>query len=364
MISHSHARLVAAAIAGALPWAGCAAPDDGKTASVDDAWRDRRPRDTAAEPAAEQAPPVEPVTFTDALPVRPGPGDQDIVAVVDGRPIPRRKVVNLIMQSHGVGVLEQLIALEAARHRAEKLGLTIEEVDVHFEFDLALRRLSDPLAGVSSGSFDRAAAQRALDAVLAERNISRDELFVTLRRNAYLRKIVRRELTFTDEQLRAEFDRAYSQRVEIRHIQLATASEAARVQERLAAGGDFAELATQFSANVASGQRGGLLDPFSAGDEAVPALFRRTAFGLQIGEASDILRVGEWYHLIRVERILPAQSVSFEEVRDDLERRLGERVAEERMRGLYEDLLKNASIVIHDPALEEQFEARHPERRE
>ena len=343
-------------------WVGCSLPGDDSANSVAKIWHERNYPEAERETQIDPAPPTEPVRFTSARPEGSHGGDDDVVAVVDGRRISRSRVVELILQSHGVGVLEQLIALEAAKHRAHKLGLTIEEADVHFEFDLALRRLSDPLATINSGSFDRAAAQQALDSVLAERNISREELFVTLRRNAYLRKIVQRNLSFTDEQLRGEFDRVYAERVEVRHIQLATAAEAARVQERLAKGGDFSDLATRFSANVASGQGGGLLEPFSAGDEDIPALFRQVSFALEIGAASDVLRVGEWYHLIKVERVLPARSDEFEDVRNELERRLAERLADARMRELYEDLFKSASIVIRDAALREQFEARHPER--
>ena len=339
-------------------WAGCASPQDKPAGSVTTAWRDHNR--TEAPPPREDR--TGPATRTGVSDDSPPPPEGDILAVVDGRPIARSRVVELLLRSHGIGVLEQLIGLEAAKRLAEEKGFAVEESDVDFEFDLALRRLSDPGSEGTSGAFDRSAAERLLESVLIDRNISREELFVTLRRNAYLREIADAELTVTEDQLRAEFDRTYGQRVEIRHIQLASLQEATRLRERLVAGEDFGELAGRYSANLASGRRKGLLDPFSAGDEEVPELFRKVAFALGQGEVSDIVRVGEWYHLIKLERVLPAETRDFQAIRGDLERRRRERLTEARMRELYEELLRESSVVINDPALRAQFEQRRPKR--
>lgn len=359
MLTRVHAIVSVTAIACLTPWSGCASPEEGAAGSVASAWQAKMRQGNTA--SAEE-PDTAGSAVTDIPDRASSAGDDEVIAVVNGQPISRSRVVELILQSHGIGVLEQLIGLEAARQSAKRKGVTIAESDVHFEFDLALRRLSDPLASVASGEFDRTEAQRVLDAVLAERNISREELFVTLRRNAYLRKIIRQDLAVTEQQLRDEFDRVYGDRVEVRHIQLGSPGEAARISERVARGEEFAELASRYSANVGSGRRGGLLDPFSSKDEEIPVIFRQVAFALHPGEVSDVVRVGEWHHLIKLERILPAESHDFDDVRSDLERRLTERLVETQMRELYEELLGNASIEIRDPTLRVQFEQRHRQR--
>jgi len=256
-------------------------------------------------------------------------------------------------------VLEQLIGLEIAARAAAEKELGVTEPDVDFEFDLALRRLSDPLSSASNDPVDRTAAEGLLDSVLADRNISREEFLVTLRRNTYLRKIVQSQQVITDDQLRAEFARRFGERVAVRHIQLGSAAEAGRVQDRLAAGEDFADLASRYSSNTASARKQGLLDPFSADDEELPAAFRQAAFALQPGQVSNVVRVGEWYHLLKLEGRLPSEQRDFDQLRGELERALRDRVSEAAMRELYEKLYQQAKVDVTDPVVRPAFERNH-----
>lgn len=284
------------------------------------------------------------------------------IATVNGRPIARHRVVNLLLRSHGVGILEQLIVLDSAERLAAEKSLKVTAADVDHEYTSALRRLIDPLSSVTSGPVDREAAERTLEAILSERNISREEFLTGMRRRAYLRRIVEAEQVFTEERIQGEFERSFSRRVQVRHIQLATPQQVTRVQERLAAGDDFAELARHYSANLASAEAGGLLEPFSALNEDLPALFRQTAFALCPGEVSDAIRIGEWYHVLRLEKVIPAGDVDLEQVRGELEHRLGERLIEPAMREIYERLFREATIKIHDPVLKEAFDKTHKDR--
>jgi foldase protein PrsA len=288
-------------------------------------------------------------------------GDEAIIATVNNAAISRGAVTNLLIRSHGVGVLEQLIGLETAAQHAAAKGVNITQQDVEREYDSALRRLVNPLATVTGDEFDRPQAERLLGEVLAQRNISREEFFIILRRNAYLRAILEKEIVPSEEQIRAEFERSYGERVVVRHIQLGSPGDVARLKERLAAGNDFAALAGRYSANSASGKQGGLLEPFARNDEDLPELFRRASFALRPGEVSEAVRIGQWEHLIKLEQTIPAGETDFEAVRGEIASRLRERLIEERMPKLYEELFRAAVIQIEDPALRETFFARHPE---
>ncbi len=294
---------------------------------------------------------------------RPGTATKSgsTIATVNGRPMSRKRVVDLLLRSGGVGVLEQLIVLDEAQAAAADRGLSISDADVQREYDSALRMLSDPLAGLTSGALDREAAERSLRAVLADRNISHDEFFLGMRRRAYLRRIVESTLQFSDEDLRTEFQRRYGERVQVRHIQLAVPRNVDRIRDRLAAGEDFAEMARIHSANLTSAEQGGLLQPFSRDDPAVPDLLRKTAFSLMVGEVSGALRIGDWVHLLKLERRLPSEPVAMESVRDALLAGLRERAIEPEMQRLYEKLFRGAKIVIHDPVLRTAFERAHPD---
>jgi foldase protein PrsA len=284
-----------------------------------------------------------------------------VVATVNGRPIERQRLVELLYRSHGAGLLDQLVGLELAEQAAAKAGVTVGPADINRELDGALRRLSDPLATVTSASFDRTASAQLLEAVLRDRNMSREEFDLLIRRNALLRKSVAARETFTEDDLRREYDRIFGRRVRVRHIQLSSLAEVERVRERLAAGETFASIASNFSANTASARTGGLLEPFSALDEDLPAAFRQTALALNPGDVSEAVRVGQWYHLIQCDAVLPPENPDFGSVRERLQRSLHERVTDPQMFALFERLFKEAAIQVHDSELREGFEQRHPE---
>lgn len=303
------------------------------------------------------------VTSSPAFPTVSHRNDQP-VAMVNGRKISRSRLLDLILQSHGVGVLEQLIGLEAVIEFANTKGISIDYSDINVEHDLALRRLINPLASVTPRSLDHDEAERILDRVLAERNISREEWMIVLRRNAYLRKIVQSQQQFTQQQLEEEYSRAFDESVQVRHLQLATMADVGRVRDQLEAGTSFSELAMKYSANQASAKEGGLLTPFSISDDRLPELFRMAAFALEPGGLSEAVRIGEWYHLIRLEKKIPHQQKNFQQVRGELEKRLRDRITESAIFEQYEKIFKDATIEIYDPMLREAFEMKHKYRKE
>jgi len=101
------------------------------------------------------------------------------------------------------------------------------------------------------------------------------------------------------------------------------------------------------------------LPPFGANDDDVPELLRKTAFALKPGEESKPLAIDGWYQIIRVNRRIPARSVSFDQIRDEVEQHLRERLADAAMQALYADLFKNAKIEIVDPYFREMFFQKH-----
>jgi parvulin-like peptidyl-prolyl isomerase len=290
-------------------------------------------------------------------------GDEAVIATVNDTGISRGAVTSLLIRSHGVGVLEQLIGLETAAQAAAQRGVIHAREDVDQEYDSALRRLVNPLTTVTTADFDRAQAERLLDGVLADRNISREEFFIILRRNAYLRKILAQEVVIYENKVREEYDRIYGERAIVRHIQLGSPGDVARVEEGLARGEDFAALAGRYSANSASAKQGGLLEPFARNDEDLPEVFRQVAFSLKPGAVSEPVRIGQWEHVIKLEKLIPAGEGSFDSVREQLTQRVRERVIEQRMPQLYEELFRKAVVKIEDESLRETFFARHPELR-
>lgn len=287
-----------------------------------------------------------------------GQSTDAVIATVDGRPIPRAMIVEMLLKSHGAGLLEQMIALEAVAAEAVRLGISITDADIEREFVIGLRRLN-PGESKSEKAFDRAAAEKALDAVLAERNISTDEFAITLRRNAFLRKIVETNMQIPESMIDLEYRRNFGERVRVRHIQLSSMAEVNRVLERIQQGENFGELASTFSTNATSARRGGMMAPFSLADDETPEAFRRAAFQLNPGQVSNPIHVGQWFHILRLEERIPAETPPIEDVRAQLEAAVLERLSEVRMREMYSQLVGRVQVMIEDPVLREAHEKRN-----
>jgi len=88
---------------------------------------------------------------------------------------------------------------------------------------------------------------------------------------------------------------------------------------------DFAQLAREFSADRATSAEGGLLPQGKPAD--LPPSIARASLGLDVGEISTPLRVGDDYVIVRVNSRDASQLPSF----DDARRELGDRVYMDKM---------------------------------
>lgn len=282
------------------------------------------------------------------------------IATVNERPIARNRLIDLLLEEHGPGLLEQFIVLEAAKALAADRGIIVTSADVSREYDRALEHLAGPLE--AAAGMDRPTVEQALDSILAQRNISHREFMLGMERTAFLRKLAAAEVRVSADEIGAEFERQFGPRVELRLIQLASSAATVRAQSELRTGVSFDEVARSHSVNSASAARGGLLEPFTAQDDAVPLALREAAFSMEVGEVSGAIRVGQWTCILKLERRLPAQYPDLDSVREQLESDIRERLAGSVMQDLHERLLRQARVIIHDPILREAFRAKHPDR--
>ncbi len=347
-----------AACAVVLGAGACARPDGPVSTPVARTWESREPPPEArAEPPP--APTSHPAENASENPVSP----VEVIAVVNGAPIAQRELVQMLMESHGLGLLEQLVLLTAARQRGADMSLTVTKADISAAHEDALRRLSTPVVDTDGQVLDREEAQRLLEEFLEAKNISRCEWNCRMEQRAYLRRIAEAEVAdmkVTEADLRNEYDLAYGERVQVRHIQVSSLATAARVRALLAAKKDFELLARQMSENQFTAASGGLARPFTRDDPGVTPLLRKVAFELEVGEVSETIRDGEAYHIIRCERRFPASDVGFENVNgDELRRRLLERLIRQRQQDLETELFQQAAVHIRDAELSRQFHEKH-----
>jgi len=123
-------------------------------------------------------------------------------------------------------------------------------------------------------------------------------------------------------------------------------TEAEKVLVQIKSGGDFAQLARQFSED-ATKSNGGDLGFFSRGKMVQP--FDDTVFSMKKGDVSDVVETPFGFHIIKLEEIVPGKTQSFDEVggaiRKDLEQQGGKAATFKKASTAYEDIIRAGSLV-------------------
>jgi len=278
------------------------------------------------------------------------------IAMVNGAAIERKELIDLLLKSHGLGLLQQLILRELAVQEARRVGATVSEADVLAEYEATLQ--AEHLDGKDPEKLTPTRRDQMIEDWTRSRGVTREELRVAMERQAHLRRVVQDKIQIDDEALHKEFERAYGEKVEIRHLQLAAARFFPQVKARLDNGEKFEDLVRQFSQNLLSRDRGGLLPPFSANDDTVPAVFAKTAFALKEGEYSNPIESEGSYHVLKLERRIPAEKAGFDDVREKMRKRLVARLAARAMQDLSARLLSQAELRIEDSILRDLYKTQ------
>lgn len=317
-------------------------------------------RQPAPEPSvASDA--AEPVRATRPSPPADRPGTRpagDVMATVNGEPIYMSELEDVLVRDYGMSVAQQLVANELVRQAARARGVTVTQADLERQHEAMLER--------AFGQVDSAAQrEKLLDQVLAQNRISEGVWRLILRRQAMLTKLGAKEVEITEDELRQAFGSEYGRKVVVRHIQTASLPDAQDVLQRLEAGADFAELAAKESTN-ASGRDGGLLPPIGRDTENVPPAIRSAALAMsEVGEVSEPVQAGTAFHILKLERVIPPQDATFEEVRDelagDLRRRQGRAEGQRIFHRLMTKAQRSGAIRFVNPILKDQADKARQE---
>ena len=281
--------------------------------------------------------------------------DGDAIAIVDGRSISKRRLVETLMESHGLTVMQQLIALELAKGETGRLKLRVSDADVEQEYSRALARIA-PEADEVGKPLSAEERQKSLENMLQQKGVTMSEFRLAMERNAHLRKAVEHGFQVTEPTVREEFARLYGEKVEVRHIQIGDVNGLHEALNRLDKGEDFAEVAKLVSQNAESSASGGLLAPFAFNDESIAPVLREAAFSLKPGEVSKPIRVTRWWHILKLERRVPATEARFEGAREKVEQSLRDRVIPQEMNKLLTTLYQKAQIRVLDSNLKQKYD--------
>lgn len=262
-------------------------------------------------------------------------------ALVNGQAVQWGPLRDLLAETAGGAILEEVILDRLLTQRLNREGKTVDQRAIERERTLLLEILDS----------DATRAALSLEALRTRRSLGDRRFDLLLRRNAMLRTLVRDDVEITDTMVRLQYEQRFGPKYQVRLITSATMSEAATALARLRAGEPFTEVAALLSTDLASAERGGLLEPISPYDASYPAALRQVFADLDEGDLSPIIPLETGFALVQMVRRIPPQDAPFEMVKEDMAR--AARLAQERllMDNLARQLLASADIVVLDPAL-------------
>jgi len=276
------------------------------------------------------------------------------VAKVNGWGIDRRQWLGTLIEAYGFEVLRELIGEELARQAAGRNGLHVTGEQIDREYDRMVRQIC-PEKDLHGRALTDRQRRRILHEVLRRRGVSAGLFKLSARRNAYLRAVAETKVEISDQMLQEQYALRYGPRVQVRHIQVPDLKLAEEIISRLQQGADFAELARRYSTNLHTAESGGLMPVFSRDDSSLPQLIREAAFSLEEGQVSSVLKVDGQYHILKLQRRIPADRRTYEQVRDQLRRDLREQLISRKMVELQNELFRDAQVEILDPALADRY---------
>jgi len=181
------------------------------------------------------------------------------------------------------------------------------------------------------------------------------EQVAALRRDLMLRALLQEEIgakvkvedTEVQEYFTAHPEEFTGDQVRVRHILVRTEEEAKGVLDRVKRE-PFEEIAKQVSLDTASASKGGDLD-YLRREQMFPD-FAKAAFALKPGELSGAVKTPFGYHIIKMVDRKKGQPVTFEQIKDQLRRRL----TDERQNQRYQEWMKGletAAKITRDESL-------------
>ncbi|WP_226038019.1 peptidylprolyl isomerase [Aquibacillus saliphilus] len=192
-----------------------------------------------------------------------------------------------------------------------------------------------------------------------------DELKEDLRSNLIQEKFLTEDVEITDEELQKRYDYMKKGKIEARHILVEDEETAKEVKQKLDDGGDFAELAAEYSTDGSAQNGGNLGEPFGPGQMVKP--FEDAAYNLEVGVISEPVETEHGWHVIEVLDIVePEQEVgAYEDIKEDLRKSMalqeGQKNAQEKLMTLLEDSNVDIKIEEYKDLFEQPEQAAVPQ---
>ncbi len=266
------------------------------------------------------------------------------VAYINGQPVTRSDLHTRLIEVSGGQVLSELILDNMIRDRLKQRGLTLTPELIDAEESHMRNTLSA----------DPNEATRLLIKMFSDRGLGKLGFQSMLFRNAGLRLLIKDQVQVPETLLRQAYELRHGQRYRIRIIVTDSLPQASDLQARSVAGESFADLASLNSTDASAAQ-GGLLSPISPVDNTYPKALRQTLASMQTGTISDLIAVDDHFIIMKLEKILPADAIPFEQARAQLEYTVQLELEGQRMQQAARSMLADAKVVVLEPVLNKSW---------
>ncbi|MEX6702628.1 peptidylprolyl isomerase [Peribacillus frigoritolerans] len=240
------------------------------------------------------------------------------IASIDGEKINEDELYDALVAGYGADTLDLLITNKLVELEAEKARIKIKDEEIQKEIDVMVESYGD---------------EKSLKEQLEASGSSMDALKKDIVVYLQTKKLVEPRITVTDDEISTYFEDnkdtfAQAEQVEASHILVEDEKTAKKVAKELAAGGDFAKLAAEYSTDTETADNGGSLGYFGKGDMVEE--FENVAFDLDINKVSDPVKTEYGYHIIKVTGKKEAKKANLEDSKEVIkETLLSERLQEE-----------------------------------
>jgi foldase protein PrsA len=190
---------------------------------------------------------------------------------------------------------------------------------------------------------------------LSQYNLTEDSFKDYLKLQLLQEKAATADIKISDKELK-EYYENWKPDIEVRHILVDDEKTAKEVKQKLADGGKFEELATEYSKDPGSAQNGGSLGwvDNQGRQNFVPA-FTEALDKLEVNKVSEPIKSEYGYHIIEITD--KKEKKSFDEMKDALKKELKlSKVTPEKIQEAMKREIEKADLNIQDKDLKKTFD--------
>ncbi|MGM0866641.1 MAG: peptidylprolyl isomerase [Bacillota bacterium] len=212
----------------------------------------------------------------------------EVVAKVGDKSISKEDLYTTLVDQYGDAALDTLIAEKIVELESDEKKITVKDSEIEEE----LESLKDSYGG-----------EEAFNEALASSGASLDSVKKNVQSFLLTEKLLKDRVSISDDQIKEYFEAnkesfAQQEQVEASHILVEDEETAKEVKNNLDNGGDFAELAKEYSTDTSNSESGGELGYFAKGEMVTE--FDDKAFAMKKGEISEPVKTEFGYHIIKV----------------------------------------------------------------